>query len=57
MGIFKDSWNDAISNVAEEHNMSAPNAKKQIAKELRSAALWAVSLIALGIVVAALVLR
>ena len=57
MGIFRDSWNDAISNVAEEHNMSVPAAKKRIAKEARTAVFWAVALIALGVAIAALVLR
>lgn len=57
MGIFKDSWNSAMSNVAEEHNMSVNDAKKRIAKEARNAVLWALALVALGVAIAALVLR
>lgn len=57
MGIFKDSWNEAMSNVAEEHNMTVPDAKKRVAKEARNAVLWALVLVALGIAIAALVLR
>lgn len=57
MGIFRDSWNDAMGNVAEEHNMSVHDAKKRIAKESRTAVLWALAHVALGIVIAALVLR
>ena len=57
MGIFKDSWNNAMSNVAEEHNMSVPDVKKRVAKEARNAVLWAIALIALGVAIAALVLR
>ena len=57
MGIFKDSWNDAMSEVAEEHNMSVHDTKKRVAKEARNAVLWALVLVALGVAIAALVLR
>ena len=57
MGIFKDSWNSAMSNVAEEHNMTVPEAKNRVAKEARNAVLWALALIALGVAIAAMVLR